>query len=893
MLEKAYDPKPIEEKWYRLALEKGLFRADPEAGGEPFCIVIPPPNVTGSLHMGHALNSTLQDILIRYKRMDGFNALWVPGTDHAGIATQNVVEKQLAQEGKSRTDLGREKFVERVWQWKEQYGGIIIDQLKRMGASCDWSRLRFTMDEGLSKAVREVFVRLYEDGLIYRGHYIINWCPRCQTALSDLEVDLTETEGHLWHIRYPMAGAQAGAGAAAGGISVATTRPETMLGDTAVAVHPDDARYAALRGRKVLLPLLEREIPVIADLYVDPEFGSGAVKITPAHDFNDFEVGRRHGLEVLQVMDGRAVMNERAGRYQGLTREECRKRVVEDLERQGLLESIEPYKHNIGHCYRCRTIVEPYLSLQWFVRMKPLAEPAIEAVRDGRVRIHPCTWESTYFEWMNNIRDWCISRQIWWGHRIPAWTCKDCGEVTVSRTDPDRCRACGGAAIEQESDVLDTWFSSGLWPFSTLGWPDRTRDLEVYYPTSVMVTGFDILFFWVARMIMMGLRCMGDVPFRDVYIHALVRDAEGQKMSKSKGNVIDPLVIVDRYGADSFRYTLAALAAQGRDIRMSEDRIKGYRFFMNKIWNAVRFIRMNLEGWDPPPAAAEAPEPSLLDRWILSRLADTIRRVREALDACKFNEAAHYLYQFIWHEFCDWYLELTKVDLAGGDPRSALRVRFYLHRAMTVLLKLLHPFAPFVSDELWSHLPATAGTLPRAPFPRPEDGTPDPQAEQEAGLVLQVITGIRNVRGELNVPPAEQLSVSIVCPDAGKRALIEALSPYVRFLARLRELEVAAAGSRPPQSAVSVLEDVEIYVRLGGILNFEEEMKRLDKTRDKLGGELDKIARKLASAQFVERAPREIVDKERERQQALLEEERRLLRNMEQLREIAGEGSAT
>jgi len=888
MLGKAYDPKPLEEKWYRFSLEKGLFRADPEAGGEPFCIVIPPPNVTGSLHMGHALNSTLQDILIRYKRMDGFNALWVPGTDHAGIATQNVVEKQLAQEGLTRAQLGREKFVERVWKWKEQYGGIIIEQLKRMGASCDWSRLRFTMDEGLSRAVREVFVRLYEEGLIYRGHYIINWCPRCQTALSDLEVEHEEVEGHLWRIRYPLAGSD-------GAIVVATTRPETILGDTAVAVHPEDDRYRSVVGRTVILPLLGREIPVIADSYVDPEFGSGAVKITPAHDFNDFEVARRQGLPSVQVMDDRAVMNENAGPYKGLTREACRGRVVEDLEKQGLLESIDPYRHMVGHCYRCQTVVEPYLSLQWFVRSKPLAEPAIRAVREGRIKIHPATWENTYFDWMENIRDWCISRQIWWGHRIPAWTCKACGEVTVARTDPDRCRSCGSREIEQESDVLDTWFSSALWPFSTLGWPDKTRDLEVYYPTSVMVTAFDILFFWVARMIMMGLRCMGDVPFRDVYIHALVRDAEGQKMSKSRGNVIDPLVIVDRYGADSFRYTLAALAAQGRDIRLSEERIQGYRHFMNKIWNAFRFVHMNLEGWTPPP---EAPEPALLDRWILSRLADTVHKVRAGLDAYRFNEAAHHLYQFVWHEFCDWYVEFTKVDLAGGSPSAgeahgktaedADRVRFYLHRVMGVLLKLLHPFAPFVSDELWSHLPGASGSLTRAAFPKAEEWARDPRAEEETAPVLQFITAVRNIRGEFNVPPSERLSVRVVCPEEPRAASLRALGPYARVLARLSDLEVLGAGERPAQSAVSVVGSMEIFVRLGGILNFQEEMRRLEKARMKLANELEKIDKKLAGSQFVERAPREIVEKETQRRNALIEEDRRLARNQQQIREIAG-----
>jgi len=886
MLDKGYDPKPIEEKWYREWMENRCFRAEADDSGPPYCIVIPPPNVTGSLHMGHALNSTLQDILIRYKRMDGFNALWLPGTDHAGIATQNVVERGLTAEGLSREDLGRERFLERVWIWKEQYGGIIVDQLKRLGASCDWSRLRFTMDQGLSAAVREVFVRLYEQGLIYRGQYIINWCPRCCTALSDLEVEHSETEGHLWHLRYPFA-------EGGGAVTVATTRPETMLGDTAVAVHPDDPRYRNRVGKLLLLPLVNREIPLVADHSVDPEFGSGAVKITPAHDFNDFEVARRHGLAPIQVMNEQAQMSAEAGPYAGLTREACRERVLADLRELGLLGTVEPYKTLLGRCYRCATVVEPYLSPQWFVSTKTLAAPAIEAVRSGRIRIIPENWADTYYEWMENIRDWCISRQIWWGHRIPAWTCRDCGEITVARSDPDRCAHCGGSRLEQESDVLDTWFSSALWPFSTLGWPGESRDLGVYYPTSAMVTGFDILFFWVARMIMMGLYCRGEIPFRDVYIHALVRDAQGQKMSKSRGNVIDPLVVIEQHGADSLRFTLAALAAQGRDIRLSEDRIRGYRHFMNKIWNAARFVLLHLRERVP---AAEPPPPSVWDRWMCSRLEETIERVRGGLDAYRFNEAAHYLYQFVWHEFCDWYLEFTKVELAregtgegeaGRASPEAERVRFYLYRAMTVLLRLLHPFAPFISEELWSALPGTSGSLARASFPRPGELGRDLDAEREAETILKVITAIRNMRGELNVPPGERLSARVICRRGDVRQGLEQQAEYIRALARLSELETLPAGERPRQSAATVVEEMEVFLRLGGILNFQEEINRLEKAGRKAAAEIEKIEKKLGNPQFLERAPEEIVEKERGRLRELREEERKTGVHREQLREIA------
>jgi len=670
-LDKGYEPQQVESKWYRTWEEQGAFSADENSPKPHYSIVIPPPNVTGVLHMGHALNNTLQDILVRWKRMTGHEVLWMPGTDHAGIATQNVVEKQLAAEQRDRHELGREAFVERVWQWREESGGQIINQLKRLGASCDWARERFTMDEGLSTAVREVFVRLYEDGLIYRDNRLINWCPRCHTALSDLEVEHEDKKGHLWHLRYPVVGSDRY-------LVVATTRPETMLGDTAVAVNPEDERYSDLIGGKVMLPLINREIPIIADEYVDMEFGTGVVKITPAHDFNDFEIGKRHDLEFINILDESGNINENGGPYLGQERYEARANVVADLENLELLEKIDDYANAVGECYRCKTVIEPYMSKQWYVKVGPLAEEAIKAVQQGDTRIVPAQWEKTYYEWMFNIQDWCISRQIWWGHRIPAWFCGDCEHITVSREDAAVCAKCGSTNLHQETDVLDTWFSSALWPFSTMGWPEDTATVQKFYPTSCLVTGFDILFFWVARMMMMGLKFMDEVPFKDVYIHALVRDAQGQKMSKSKGNVIDPLHVIDEYGADAFRYTLAAFAAMGRDIKLSTDRIGGYKAFANKLWNAARFTLMNLEGFDPKMIDLEREELSLADRWILVRLAETARETNAALNDYKFNDAASILYAFTWNVFCDWYIELAKGDLYGDDAVAKKRVQSVL-----------------------------------------------------------------------------------------------------------------------------------------------------------------------------------------------------------------------
>jgi valyl-tRNA synthetase len=676
---KGYEPKDVEDRWYTYWEENHLFKAEPKSDKEPYCIVIPPPNVTGSLHMGHALNNTLQDILCRFKRMKGYNVLWQPGTDHAGIATQNVVEKDLARRGLDRHQIGREAFIEEVWEWKKKYGGMILNQLKRLGCSCDWSRERFTMDEGLSRAVREVFVKLYEDGLIYRGDYIINWCPRCRTALADLEVEHEEMDSFLYYILYPFENRE-------GGLIVATTRPETLLGDTAVAVNPKDKRYRDLEGTLVILPVLNKPIPVILDKYVDMAFGTGALKITPAHDINDFEIGNAHQLERIRVIAEDGTMNEMAGPYQGMDRFECREKILDDLKSDGLLKKIEPYRNAIGHCYRCKTMIEPLLSKQWFVKTGPLAERAMRAVKERKTVIVPSNWEAVYFEWMNNIRDWCVSRQIWWGHRIPAWYCQDCGEVVVTRETPKECSSCHSRNLVQETDVLDTWFSSALWPFSTLGWPDQTQELKTFYPTTTMVTGFDILFFWVARMMMMGLQFMGDIPFRDVYIHALVRDAYGKKMSKSKGNVIDPLDILDQYGTDAFRFTLAALAAQGRDIKLSEERISGYRHFVNKIWNSARLVLMNAEEetQSPPDEAVY----SLPERWILSRLHSVSGEITKAVEAYRFNDGANLCYQFVWHEFCDWYLEMAKLGLYGENEQIRDSSRDILQKALMAVLKL-------------------------------------------------------------------------------------------------------------------------------------------------------------------------------------------------------------
>ncbi|MFZ5569246.1 MAG: valine--tRNA ligase [Thermodesulfobacteriota bacterium] len=878
-LEKGYEPGEVEKKWYEFWETEGLFSARDSSEKPAYAIVIPPPNVTGVLHMGHALNNTMQDILCRYRRLRGDNVLWMPGTDHAGIATQNVVEKKLAAEGTNREALGRDQFIEAVWQWREKYGSAIINQLKRLGASCDWERERFTMDEGLSRAVRKVFVELYAAGLIYRGQYIINWCPRCNTALSDLEVEHEETAGRLYHIRYPLMDGS-------GYLVVATTRPETMLGDTAVAVNPEDERYRNLSTDQVKLPLTGRHIPIIRDNYVDMAFGTGALKVTPAHDPNDFEICSRHNLNIVKVIGDEGRMTAEAGpEYEGLDRYDCRRKVLLHLEEQGLLEKVDEHTHSIGHCYRCKDVVEPNLSRQWFVKAKPLAQEAIAAVEDGRTRILPETWTKTYFEWMYNIRDWCISRQIWWGHQIPAWTCGGCGEVMVAMEAPVACPACQGKDLVQETDVLDTWFSSALWPFSTMGWPDQTRLLKTFYPTSVLVTGFDILFFWVARMMMMGLYFMKDVPFKEVYVHALVRDEYGKKMSKSKGNVIDPLEVIDKYGTDAFRFTLAAFAAMGRDIKLSEARVEGYRHFINKLWNAARFALMHIQSHQEVIPRTRI---SLADRWILSRLSRAATQTAEALDSYRFNDAAGAMYKFVWHEFCDWYLEAVKPALNGKNGEEAQQAgRAVLWRIFHDTLILLHPFIPFVTEELWHKLPGTEGSIMLASFPEGPgltDGVAvDSEAEENMNLLMEVITAVRNIRGEMNIAPSLALNVTVQSARDHVRDLIAANGDLVTNLARLGTLAVEPPGERPKSAATALFEGGTIFVSLAGVIDFSQEAKRLEKELDKVARELEVTARKLENREFMGKAPEHVVEKVRAGHQVLLEKQQKLSHNLERI----------
>ena len=876
----AFDPPAAEKRWYQYWLDHDFFHARDIDDKKPFCIVIPPPNVTGILHMGHALNNTLQDIMTRYRRMQGYNALWMPGMDHAGIATQNVVEQMLSKEGLTRHDLGREKFIERVWQWKEKYGGIIIDQLKRLGASCDWERQRFTMDEGLSHAVREVFVRLYNDGLIYQGDYIVNWCPRCHTAISDLEVEYEQQAGHLWNIRYPYVDGS-------GEIIVATTRPETMLGDTAVAVHPDDPRYQDKIGKMVLLPLMNRHIPVIADDYVTMDFGSGAVKITPSSDPADFAMAGRHNLAIINIMDGNAAITEHGGPYQGQDRDECRANVVRDLEKGGYLVGIEPYSHNVGKCYRCKTVIEPAVSKQWFVKIAPLAKEATAAVVTGKTRIVPAMWEGTYYEWMGNIRDWCISRQIWWGHRIPVWYCDTCKKVIVQTTDPAACPDCGNDKLHQDEDVLDTWFSSALWPFTTLGWPDKTPALKTFYPTSILITGFDILFFWVARMMMMGLYVMKDVPFKDVYLHALVRDEHGDKMSKSKGNSIDPLEMIDKFGADAFRFTLAAFTAQGRDVRMSEERIEGYKFFVNKIWNATRFSLMNIEDYAGDDTDASHTDESLPDRWIQSRLNRTIQEVVRSLDEYKFNEAAGFIYQFIWHELCDWYLELSKPVLYGKDnPSSRRAAQRTLYRALQTSLKLLHPFMPFLTEEIWQALVQDGHSIMVSPFPVPEDFPAAPDAEEQMGLIMNVITRVRNIRGEMGLSPAKKLRVLISAPEEGVKEILLAGSGYITNMANLTSLEIGEDVKEPKGAATGVIGNIRIFVLLEGAIDVASEKARLEKELAKLEKDLAIVSRKLTNSDFRAKAAEAVVRKEEEKYREITDKQAVIQKALDKIREL-------
>ncbi len=845
-----YEPAEVEKRWYPVWEQRGYFRAEPGAKGKPFSIVMPPPNVTGALHWGHALDNTLQDVLVRMKRMDGFNTLWLPGTDHAAIAVHMVLDRQLAAEGKTKEDLGREAFLARAWKWKEEAGGTITRQLRRLGASCDWTRERFTMDPGLARAVREAFVRLWEEGLIYRDDYIVNWCPRCQTVLSDIEVEREERDDEFVYIKY-------------GPVTLGTVRPETKLGDTGLAVHPKDKRYTHLVGQTLEVLSVDGtvSVKVVADEAVDPDFGTGVIKVTPGHDPVDFEIGRRHNLPIKTVIgfDGR--MTAEAGRYAGLDRFECRKRIVEDMKALGLIERIEPYRHAVGVCYRCKTVVEPLVSKQWYVQVKPLAEAAIKAVREGRIKIVPRNWTKVYYHWMENIRPWCVSRQLWWGHRIPAWHCDADGSVHVSRDDLRTCPRCGGP-LRQDPDTLDTWFSSGLWPFSTMGWPDTTRDLQTYYPTSVLITGYDILSFWVVKMAMLGIHFMQEVPFRDVYLHAIVRDAEGQKMSKSRGNVADPLEVMAKYGTDAFRFTLVAFSAQGRDIRISDERIEGYRNFANKIWNAARLVRSNLDGFDA--ALARKTPPALVDVWIESRLAAAIADVRAALRRYRFNDAASAVYRFLWHEFCDWYLEIAKLSLYRPEsPGRRARTQATLVRVLETTLRLLHPFMPFITEEIWQRLPHKGDSIMIASYPRVGRKQRDADAERAMTAVMDLVTALRNIRGEMRIAPGVTLTATLR-PSRDAAELFTANGALVETLARVR-LTVDARATRPRSSAMAVIGGSELYVDLAGVVDLAAERQRLQKEIRKVEETVAFLTAKLGRPEFVERAPEEVVERERER----------------------------
>ncbi|MDR1125352.1 MAG: valine--tRNA ligase [Deltaproteobacteria bacterium] len=860
-LPKGYDPAAIEQQWRDHWEQNKTFTPEMPAKSASYSIVIPPPNVTGNLHIGHALNLTLQDILCRHARQQGKTVLWVPGYDHAGIATQNVVERRLAaDEGKSRDDLGREAFLERVWRWKEEYGGNITRQVKAMGCSVDWTRERFTMDEGLSRAVRKVFAGLYKQGLVYKGDYIVNWCTRCHTALADDEVDHVPQKTKLWSFNYPLEDGS-------GHITIATVRPETILGDVAIAVHPEDERYQHLVGKKAILPILRRPIPIIADNYVDREFGTGAVKITPAHDLNDWLIGEKHKLEVVQVIDDAGIMNAKAGPFAGLPKLEAREKVAAEFEKLGLLAKVEDYENSIGLCYRCKEIIEPHISTQWFVSMRPLADKAIAAV-PSRTQLFPDTWLKTYYHWLDTVRDWCVSRQIWWGHRIPAWTCGNCGALLVEEEAPQQCDQCGCAELQQDQDVLDTWFSSALWPFSTLGWPEETQDLKTFYPTSVLVTGFDILFFWVARMMMLGLQFMDEVPFRHVYIHALVRDADGRKMSKSIGNVIDPLEMIGKYGTDALRFTLTAFAAMGRDIRLSEERIDGYRHFVNKIWNASRFALMNM-----PADGQLAPlDPGRVEgihhQWILHRLEEVKADTLKSIGSYRFNDYAQGLYKFIWTELCDWYLELIKTDMqAGGEKQTA--AQYVLWTVLRETLVLLHPVMPFVTAEVWAALPTPDGKpatdIALEPFPAARPACLKAEAAAQMSMVQEAIVAVRTIRAELNIAPALRLKAIIKPQDDAAACVLESQRPVIEALARLGELVIDVRAAAPRLAANQVASGNEIIVPLEGAVDFEAEKARLDKELVKLEKELAMLEGKLANPNYLEKAPPHLVERDRAR----------------------------
>lgn len=856
-LAKQYSPQDVEDRIYQFWLDGHYFHAKLDPDKKPYTIVIPPPNITGQLHMGHALDETLQDILIRFRRMQGYDTLWLPGTDHASIATEAKIVEAMKKEGLTKDDLGREGFLKRAWEWKSQYGGRIVEQLKKLGSSCDWERERFTLDEGCSRAVREVFVRLYEKGLIYRGERIINWCPHCQTSISDAEVEYAEKDGSFWHVRYPFADGS-------GYVELATTRPETMLGDTAVAVHPDDERYKSLVGKKLILPLVNKEIPLIADEYVEMDFGTGVVKITPAHDPNDFEVGLRHNLEVINVMTDDGHMTEDCGKYAGMDLYECRKAIVKDLEEGGYLVKVEPMKHNVGSCYRCHTTVEPRVSKQWFVKMEPLAKPAIDIVRDGTVKFIPDRMSKVYFNWMDNIKDWCISRQLWWGHRIPAWYCPDCGELVVSREDPDVCPKCGSQNLSQDPDTLDTWFSSALWPFSTLGWPDETPELQHYYPTNTLVTGYDIIFFWVARMIFSACEYTGERPFDTVLIHGLVRDAQGRKMSKSLGNGIDPLEIIDKYGADALRFALATGNSPGNDMRFSDEKVEASRNFANKIWNAARFILMNLEENEPAPHLPD--ELALEDKWILSQYNTVVKEVTDNLEKFELGMAVQKLYDFIWDVFCDWYIELAKIRLQQGGE-AAEPAKAVLVYVMSNTLKLLHPFMPFITEEIWQTLPHNGEAILVSPWPVYDPSLAFSSEEAQMERIMQAIRAVRNRRSEMNVPPSKKAHVYIETAD---EETFRGAAVFFQRLAYASEVSVGASFEIPG-SVLIVADSARLYIPMGELVDLEAEKTRLHKELENTQKQLAGVQAKLNNEQFVSKAPAHIVQNQRDTAEKLRE----------------------
>ncbi len=876
-LPKHYNPKQTEDKWYRSWLECRLFHADVKTTKQTLSVVIPPPNVTDVLHLGHALNNTLQDILVRWKRMQGYEVEWLPGTDHAGIATQVILEKNLAKKGTSREKIGRERFLKLAWDWKDKNGDAILNQLKKIGCSCDWDRTRFTLDEGLSQAVQEVFIHLYHKGLIYRGNRIINWCPRCQTSLSDDETEREDKQGSLWYIKYKIKGSDEY-------ISVATTRPETMLGDTAVAVNPKDKRFEKLVGKSAILPILDREIKIVADDFVDPEFGTGMVKVTPAHDPNDFEIGKRHNLERINVMNPNGTMNENAGKFAGMDRYACREALVAELKKKKLLEKIEPYQVPVALCYRCDTEIEPYLSEQWFVKMEPLAKPAIEAVKSGKLKFYPERWTKTYLYWMENIRDWCISRQLWWGHRIPVWYCQDCSEIIVAKTAPAECSKCKSSNLKQDEDVLDTWFSSWLWPFSTFGWPDKTPELEKFYPTRALFTASEIIFLWVARMVMAGYEFMGREPFSDVYIHGTVRDEHGIKMSKSLGNGIDPLEIIDQYGADALRTTMMLVTPEGQDTLIARRTFQVGQHFANKLWNVSKFVMTNLP--KGLPAETESPlsreEGKLEDKWILSRLNRTIGDVTAFMDKYRFNSALKSLYDFIWHDFCDWYVEMIKERLAlpekEKDREVAQRVA---HQVLNHILRLLHPFAPFVTEEIWHHLYDQNGdcsSVLTARWPSPDQTMIDDALESTLNRVQEAVTSIRNIRAEMNVPPAKEADVLIRVDGQDLQKMLEDNRTHIKNLGQVDDLTIGTQIPKPDHAASAVIKGAEIFIPLEGLIDLEQERGRLEKEIGRVTQLLEKSSKKLSNEDFLKRAPREIIQKEK----AKKEEYSRMLEKLNQ-----------